>query len=350
MTSSNHFVQTVLGPVSVDELGITLPHEHLFNDLSSEVAAPSYASTRMLRGQKVSPELAFLLRQDPYCCVDNVSEKPLQDVIEEIRAFANVGGKTIVDATGSASIGRNPERLRQVAEATGLNVVMCTGPYLEKFEHGRIVDAGVDELVEQILGDLDRGAENTDIRAGVIGEVGVSPAFTESEKRSLRAAGLAQAERPHVGLNIHMPGWQRRGHEVIDILVNECGADPSRIALAHSDPSGKDAAYQRSVLDRGVYLEFDMIGLDITFPGEGSSPSVDETVETLVHLVEEGYAKQLLLSHDLFLKQMWTRNGGNGFSFIPSVFTDLLTSRGVDPIVAADLKTKNPARWLTGSA
>jgi len=28
------FVQTVTGPLPVDELGMTLPHEHIFNDLS----------------------------------------------------------------------------------------------------------------------------------------------------------------------------------------------------------------------------------------------------------------------------------------------------------------------------
>ncbi|MEA7604781.1 hypothetical protein ONJ17_26775, partial [Salmonella enterica subsp. enterica serovar Agona] len=41
--------------------------------------------------------------------------------------------------------------------------------------------------------------------------------------------------------------------------------------------SGKDVVYQRKMLDRGVWLEFDMIGLDITFPKEGVAPGVQET-------------------------------------------------------------------------
>lgn len=71
-------------------------------------------------------------------------------------------------------------------------------------------------------------------------------------------------------MNIHMPGWQRRGDEVLDILIKEMGVNPAKISLAHSDPSGKDIDYQRRMLDRGVWLEFDMIGLDISFPKEGS--------------------------------------------------------------------------------
>lgn len=82
----------------------------------------------------------------------------------------------------------------------------------------------------------------------------------------MRAASLAQINNPHVAMNIHMPGWLRRGDEVLDIVLGEMGVSPNKVSLAHSDPSGKDVAYQRKMLDRGVWLEFDMIGLDITFP------------------------------------------------------------------------------------
>ncbi|GDL66463.1 phosphotriesterase [Escherichia coli] len=103
----------------------------------------------------------------------------------------------------------------------------------------------------------------------MIGEIGVSPTFTEAEHNSLRAASLAQINNPHVAMNIHMPGWLRRGDEVLDIVLGEMGVSPNKVSLAHSDPSGKDVAYQRKMLDKGVWLEFDMIGLDITFPKEG---------------------------------------------------------------------------------
>ncbi|MDO4664919.1 MAG: hypothetical protein Q4A71_01720 [Actinomycetaceae bacterium] len=49
-------------------------------------------------------------------------------------------------------------------------------------------------------------------------------------------------------------------------------------------------------------MEFDMIGLDITFPKEGASPSVTETAAAVAGLITAGYGAQILLSHDLFLK------------------------------------------------
>lgn len=343
-------VQTVQGPVPAEELGIVLPHEHLFNDLSSCVAEPTYRFSRAITDREVDATVQWALKQDPYCCADNVAPKDVEAVSREAAAFQAIGGATIVDATGSAQIGRNPQRLLELSERTGLHVVMSTGAYLEKFEGERITARSVDAMAEEILADIREGADvgGRQVRAGMIGEVGISPFFTEGERASLRAAALAQKETG-TALNIHMPGWQRRGDEVLDIVVDEMGADPSRVSLAHSDPSGEDVHYQKHLLERGVWLEFDMIGLDITFPGEGISPSIDQTADAVAGLIEMGYAKQILLSHDVFLKQMWSHLGGNGFVLVPTVFLELLQARGVDEATTRALVTDNPQRCLGGA-
>ncbi|WKD58459.1 phosphotriesterase family protein [Corynebacterium caspium] len=341
-------LMTVLGPISAAEMGITLPHEHLFNDLSEVVDQPYYEFSQALVGQKVRPGLMWGLRQDPYCCADNMADKPVDEVITEVQAFAELGGRTIVDATGSAAIGRNPARLVEVARRTGLNIVAATGPYLEKFEGERITSRNIDKQAAEMVQDLTVGMDGTAIRAGMIGEIGVSPSFTAAERNALRAAALAQKEVPNVALNIHMPGWQRRGHEVLDLVLEEMKVAPHKVSLAHSDPSGADVEYQHSLLERGVWLEFDMIGLDITFPKEGVSPSVTETADAVAALIKAGYGEQILLSHDLFLKQMWTQNGGNGFAFVPTVFLGLLQERGISKEHCTKLITANPRGILAG--
>lgn len=63
-----------------------------------------------------------------------MDRKEIDDVIFEINNFMSLGGRTIVDATGSESIGRDVLSLREVALKTGLNIVASSGPYLEKFE------------------------------------------------------------------------------------------------------------------------------------------------------------------------------------------------------------------------
>lgn len=350
MTETDALVQTVAGPVPARDLGVTLPHEHLFNDLSQCLVAPTYEFSGILPERAVEPGLQWALRQDPYCSRDNVASKDPTGVRAEVSSFQASGGGTIVDATGSAAIGRSPRDLVHLSQDTGLHVVMSTGPYLEKFEGTRITERDVDVLAGEILDELRTGVlvGEQRIRAGMIGEVGVSPDFTSGERASLRAASLAQQESPATAMNIHMPGWQRRGDEVLDIAVGEMGADPARISLAHTDPSGEDLEYQRRLLDRGVWLEFDMIGLDITFPGEGASPAISETADAVARLIELGYAGRILLSHDLFLKQMWSRLGGNGFVLVPTVFLDLLVAQGVERSTARRLITDNPQCYLAG--
>ncbi|MRA58582.1 phosphotriesterase-related protein, partial [Bacillus thuringiensis] len=87
--------------------------------------------------------------------------------------------------TGSESIGRDVLSLREVALKTGLNIVASSGPYLEKFESARI-HKPVELLASLIDKELNQGIGETDIRAGMIGEIGVSPAFTQAERNSLR--------------------------------------------------------------------------------------------------------------------------------------------------------------------
>jgi len=340
------YVQTVLGLVAKSELGIILPHEHLFNDLSSVVDEPFYQFSNQITQQKVSPNIQWALKQDPYCCADNMAKKDITDVINEVNNFKKLGGKTIVDATGSASIGRDVESMRIVAEKTDVNIIASTGLYLEKFEKERI-QRPIDIIAKEIDRDLRDGIAGTNIKAGLIGEIGISPSFTGNEKNSLKAAGLAQLNNKHIAINVHLPGWLRVAHDVLDILINEVGVDPSKISLAHCDPSGVDYDYQKSLLDRGVWLEFDMIGLDITFPKEGVSPTVNETTQVVYHLIKSGYQNQLLLSHDLFLKQMWAKNGGNGWAFVPNVFLSLLKNKGISSKITNGLCTINPANLLT---
>ncbi|MFE3262342.1 phosphotriesterase [Nocardia sp. NPDC059091] len=340
-------VQTVLGPVPVSELGIVLPHEHLFNDLSAARDQPNHTFTEFLTTSTVDASLAWALRHDPYACLDNLTTKSIAEVIDEITGFAEVGGRTIVDATCSAAIGRNPEALVETARRTGLNIVMGCGTYLEKIEQQRITTTTVDALATAIADELAHGVGPDHVKPGIIGEIGVSPTFTQAEGASLRAAALAQLDHPTRALMIHLPGWQRRAHEVLDIVIDQVGVSPRRVVLAHMDPSATDPAYQHSVAERGVWLEFDMIGMDINFPREGRCPDPDVTAAAVADLVMR-HPDQILLSHDVFLKQMWTRHGGNGFAFIPTVFTELLAEHGTEPALISRLLRDNPARMLAG--
>ena len=235
--------------------------------------------------------------------------------------------------------------LRRFAEQTGLQIVMGSGWYLERFHPPGLPGTSEEQLVSELIAEF--GADG--IRPGVIGEIGVSPDFTAAEHKSLRAAARAQRETG-VPLFVHLPGWQRRAHEVLDIVCGECGVPPAAVVLCHMDPSGEDGDYQSAVADCGVWLEFDMIGMPFTYPGEGTSPPPDDTAQAIARLIRSGHAARLLLSHDVFLKSMLTAYGGNGFCYVPTLFARRLSDLGVPGEIATDLFTVNPARLFEAAA
>jgi phosphotriesterase-related protein len=93
-----------------------------------------------------------------------------------------------------------------------------------------------------------------------------------------------------------------------------------------------------------------MISMPFNFPGEGQSPSVEDTVAAVTGLLADGHGDRLLLSHDVFLKGMWTRNGGNGYGYVSTAFLPRLVAAGVDESVAVALLTDNPAALFTRAA
>lgn len=335
-------VQTVLGPVPGSHLGATLMHEHLYDDLREAVHPGVHASTRDLVEQPVSAANAWLMREDPYSSPDNCQLDDEDITCAELGLLVGAGGRTVVDNT--TGIGRRPDALVRTAQRTGLNIVMGGGWCLAHGHDDTWASRDPQVAADELVAELRDGVEiegGRRVRPGIIGEIGVGPAFTASERVTLIASAMAQ-QRSGVPLLIHLPGWQRRAHEVLDIVF-DCGVNPGAVVLCHMDPSGKDPAYQREVAARGVWLEFDMIGMPYNFPGEGQSPSVPDTAEAVAGLIADGLADQILLSHDVFLKGMWTRNGGNGYAFVPTAFLPRLVDLGVDAEVAKGLLTTNPA-------
>ncbi len=338
------WVNTVRGPVSVDDLGVTLTHEHLICDWAQRAGEPEGAAERELWFAPVTASINWLLVESPGCCKDDLGLHDPDGVIDELGHFTAAGGQTVVDCTTS-EIGRDPLGLRDISERAGLNIVMGSGWYVHPYHDESKADASADELCEELVAEFADGVGDSGVKPGIIGEIGVSPKFTDAEKLRLRAACRAQ-RRAGVPLVIHLPGWQRRAFEVLDIVLDDEGVAPEAVVLCHMDPSGEDPGYQRAVAERGVWLEFDMIGMLYWFAGEGQSPAPHRTADAIAALVRDGH-ERILLSHDFGSKSRWTRFGGSGIGYVPRLFLPRLERQGVPAGVVAKLMTMNPRRLFT---
>ncbi|MFF4772786.1 phosphotriesterase [Microtetraspora fusca] len=332
-------VTTVLGPVPVEELGVTLCHEHLRNDgaLAWHPAPEGDTEGELIAGSPVRMEFLGRLRNDPYLSRDNVSLDDTGVAIEEVARFAARGGRSVLEVTPDG-LGRAPAELAAIARATGLNIVMGCGFYLERTHPEWVRGMSVADVATEIERDLTEGVDG--VRAGVIGEIGVSPDFTAEEEKVLRAAARAQA-RTRVPLSVHLPGWVRHGHRVLDVIAEEGGLIEATV-LSHLNPSGRDRDYQVALATRGAYLGYDMCGMDYLYPAEGQSPCDEDNAAAIAWLHRAGLGHRVLLSQDVFLKTMLVRYGGTGYAHILTHFVPRLHRHGLTPADTTRLLVDNP--------
>ncbi len=343
-------VQSVLGPIDSGDLGVTLPHEHIVTDARPWWHAPSpddVVGTRIARAP-VSIELLGHLRYDPFVSLDNMRLGDETAAAEELGLYRQAGGRTILDVT-TPDMGRDVGALARIARTTGLQVVCGTGYYLEKAHPSEVASMSAADVAARIEHDVAVGCDGSEVRAGVIGEIGVSADFTGAEEKVLRGAARAQV-RTRVPLFIHLPGWERFGHRALDVVESE-GVAPGTVVLCHMNPSLHDHAYQDSLAERGAWLGFDMIGMDLYYADQAAQcPCDDENAAAILRLLRAGFGGRLLLSSDTFLKMMLVRYGGFGYAHVITRFAERLRRHGLREVELSDFFVGNPRRLFDAAA
>lgn len=347
---------TVEGPVDPEELGVTLPHEHLFSSWSEgKFTPPDSAYERKLAREPISLENLWYVRRNPTQHRANLRMESFEDAVEEVGHFYRAGGDTIVDVTPKGTAG-DPERVRGVAREAGVKIVHGTAFYTRDSHPDHVDDATVDELADEFVSDVREGIGDTDVRAGIIGEIGTSGAIHDREEKVLRAGARASL-RTGAPVSVHPPSnrdpeWppSRRGLQVLDVLEDE-GLPLDRVVICHMDQSkwlGGSMEYQREIAERGAYVEFDLFGHELYFAdAEDAQPSDVDRAGYVADLVADGYADQLLLSHDVFLNHLRRKYGGHGYAHILTNVLPMFRGADVPDETIERLLAANPQRMLT---
>ena len=346
-------ILTVTGPIDPSQLGPTLMHEHIFIYVTGVAPKDGYLyrdirrpDTRIMAAtdlgayhEPVSLRNLGALRTGHLASYDNSTLTDLDLAIEEVLHFKRWGGNSIVDVT-SIGLGRDPKGLRQVANATGLNIVMGAGYHVKELHPLDMDERTVEELTQGMIRDVTLGAQGTSIRSGIIGEIGVGgKPLSANEMKSARASARA-GRATGAPILFHAGGRGDEKFTVLDAVASE-GLDLNRVIMGHAPYSNLPLA--RRLLERGVYLEFDGFG-------EVRSPlgqSEAQRVETIVQLIRDGWAHRLLLAHDVCQKKMLKAYGGMGFSYVSEFVLPELKRQGVTDDQIEKIMVENPRRVLT---
>lgn len=343
-------VQSVTGLISKNDLGIVSPHEHVFIDISAFYEPRDIKNFDNSEDVKVSMENLGVLSRDPYALKDNLKMTDFSLQEKELLYFKRAGGKTIVDAT-TKGIGRDPKKLKEISENTGVTIIAGAGYYVYSTHPSELETMSLEEIADNIVNEIVCGLDGTDIKAGIIGEIGISEIFNENERRVLRASAIAQ-KKTNVPINVHINPWTENGTEVADILISE-GVKPDKICISHIDVEGK-IEYIHSLLEKGVYVEFDNFGKEYyvdkaaRHSGYGLFINDVERIRLLKHLIDEGWLDRILLSCDVCLKTLLHSYGGWGYDHILTNLIPVMIEEGISEQDINKMLIDNPAEFLCG--
>ena len=340
-------VQTVLGPVSPDELGVTMMHEHVLSDLSKQYGTMETASARGFFETPVSIEILSRIRHYDAPNADNARLFDLDTAIEEVALYKRHGGGTIVELT-SRGIARDPRGLAQVARATGVNLVMGASYYVAATHPADMAERSEEQIAEEVISDVTQGVGGTGVRSGIIGEIGCTWPLAEHEHRVLRASARAQ-RATGAALSIHPGRDEKAPMEIIEIL-DSAGADIGRIVMGHLDRTVFTHETLREIAQAGCYLEWDLFGIEEShyhLNPKVDMPSDAKRMNDIAWLLSQDYGRKVVVSHDVSVKSRLEKYGGHGYSYIAERIAPRMLQRGYTEQEVERILVGNPRDVLT---
>jgi phosphotriesterase-related protein len=321
-TTSTPTVNTVLGPVSADELGVVAVHEALL----SVVPGAEHAYDITMDRAEIFEILAGKLRD-----------------------FRAHGGGTIVDSTGMFH-GRDVNLYEALSRSTGVHIVASTGMGPEEMLGGyfltpqtnpptpwpaeKFADLFTKEIAEgMVVPRVERRGA-----AGLVASTATAEGMTATDESLFRGAA-------RTALNTGVPVSIRYGKDALGdlgvVLDEQLPAD--RIVVGGLDR--RDAAAAGAPLEvaqRGAFVALDHVGLD-----DDAYLTDRERALLVLDLVKAGHGNRILLSSNAIGVAKGQPDYDLPFSYVVSKFVPFAKSQGLSDEDARRILVDNPRDLLT---
>ena len=265
----------------------------------------------------------------------DVGEADFGILCRELSKLYAFGVRNIVDLTNQG-MGRNPETLRALASATGINLIPSTGYYLEAYMPPDLRVRPIEDLAAEAVRELTFGIDEEGYKAGVIGEIGWSaPEAGQLELRVFEAMSIAAVQTGAV-ISTH-PSIGPEQIPQAEFLIQR-GIKPEKIVIGHAEFFPDEKALF-ALLDLGVNIGIDMIGRN--------GPDRDKYRADMVAMLRDhGFLSQVTLSMDLCSQKELREYGGTGYAHLFNSFLPLLRDRGITEGEIDLMLRYNPLRIL----
>ena len=315
-------VNTVLGPVPADDLGVVSVHEALL----SVVPGAEHAYDVPIDRAEIFGILA-----------------------RKLAAFREAGGRTIVDSTGMFS-GRDLRMYEALSRSTGVHIVASTGMGPEEMLGGyfltpqtnpptpwpaeKFADLFTREVTEgMVVPRVERRGS-----AGLVATTATREGMTATDESLARGAARTAL---HTGVPLSLRYGADAVRDLEVVLDEQLPAD--RVVVGGLDR--RDAVAAGAPLEiarRGAYVALDHVGTeDDVHIGDR------ERAALVVELVDAGHADRILLSSNAIGVAKGLPDHDLPYGYVATTFVPLATSLGLTDEDARRILVDNPRDLLT---
>ncbi len=299
-------INTALGLVNPDNLGITLYHEHL-------AMTPGPAT-----------EFASSIFDDT------------DKILTEVNEFKDEGGGTFVEMS-PLNFGRNVKAYQEISKKSGVNVICCTGFHRKKFLPDWIESISAQEIENRLIREITEGMDDTDVKAGVI-KIGTSlNEILPIEKRVIEIVAEV-----HQATGVPISSHCEKGSMALEqgAILEKSHVSPDRVLLGHVDIPN-DLDYLLEICKCGFNVGIDHVGRDLVNNDQ-------RKIDLIKALIEKGFIAQIFISGDMGKKEYLRVYGGNpGFRYIVREFKASLLKNGISEKQYNQILIENPKRLFT---
>ncbi|XP_070556112.1 N-acetyltaurine hydrolase-like [Ptychodera flava] len=353
-------ILTVTGPISPDQLGTTHTHEHAVMDYEFMYIDVEKEAVRQIEREPMTLQNHGWVKQHPYSNRQNLQlygNDWYSAVEEDLKFFKKNGGNSIVECT-TMGIGRNIKKLKELSESSGINIISGTGFYLpgilitpdrpNKEILSSLNQKSEEEISAMLVSDIMEGADGTDVRCGVIGEVAISHPMTEVEKTVIKAVASAQNQ---LGCPVifHPEDFRQCPFDIMRIF-QEAGGLCEKTVMSHLDYIFFKPEDYLEFAEFGTYLELDFFGIETS--NWDYTSGIDfindaQRIQLVKKITEEGLSDRVVIAHDVHTRHRLMKFGGHGYSHILLNVVPKMLKRGIFQETIDKILTDNPKRWLT---
>ncbi|MDP6785845.1 MAG: hypothetical protein QGI13_01835 [Rhodospirillales bacterium] len=338
-------IQTVCGLIEPEDLGPTLMHEHILWDVTRpEVQAEAEAAGT--HPVTITLDNVWEINRRSTRDYGNQSNDDHAVALAELIRLREAGGAAIVDLS-NFGLKPDPEGLRSLSQSSGVTIVQGAGYYVDEYIPDEMKDKSVDRLTGEIVDQVTQGCWGTEVRAGIIGEIGCMWPLRPFERKVLQASATAQRETG-AAINVHPGRHAKAPFEVVDIIV-EAGGDPTRLIMSHIDRTLFSIEEVLRLAETGCVLEYDFFGIETSyywFSGV-DLPTDYMRLAYIRALIERGLADQVVVSHDICTKTRMVTYGGHGYGHMFRNVVPLMRDKGFTADEIDTIVVGNPRRLLS---